>query len=196
MCHVLGHEHIHGHCSLPSRWSATFGAGTRFLPSVHRGQMGSALRHNRFIPNDARMGGVASIPAHGLVARHRQALLAAGSLTLTRSAFVRATSNDRRWLHVVDWILRTGWPTRTRDHALATRVFDAWWQAPMPHEPIPTWPHRKTWCKALRKAFGSVHNSEASKLLCVLFIAVFEAHIRSRWADDTSHWRMNRAPPA
>ena len=141
-------------------------------------------------------GGVASIPAHGLVARHRQALLAAGSLTLTRSAFVRATSNDRRWLHVVDWILRTGWPTRTRDHALATRVFDAWWQAPMPHEPIPTWPHRKTWCKALRKAFGSVHNSEASKLLCVLFIAVFEAHIRSRWADDTSHWRMNRAPPA
>ena len=83
-------------------------------------------------------------------------------------------------LRMIDWVQRTGWPTRARDAAVATRVFDTWWQLTEPASRGGERRDRQLLREALAAVFSSTHDKEVVEHLCAMFAAVFESHIRSR----------------
>jgi len=96
------------------------------------------------------------------------------------------TENDlsQPLLRVLDWVHRTGWPTRARDTAMAAEVFDAWRSANV-DACRPSEPHdRRALLDALHGAFSAAHDADATEHLCVLFAVAFEAHVRSAQRDD------------
>ena len=93
-------------------------------------------------------------------------------------------------LDTIDWIQRTGWPTRRTDESLACEIFDAWWDDVKARDEQPGDTHRAALADALRVAFEARHEKAAAQHLCALFDAVFGIHMRSR---QPANWRPSRA---
>jgi hypothetical protein len=92
---------------------------------------------------------------------------------------------SQQLLRVLDWVHRTGWPTRARDTTMAAEVFDAWRSATdgtcrqsKPHD-------RPALLEALHSVFSADHGADATEHLCVLFAVAFEAHLRSCERDGS-----------
>jgi len=81
-------------------------------------------------------------------------------------------------LGVIDWVHRTGWPSRTQDTALASAVFGAHWATA---DSLPgKAPDHASVVIALAAVLGADHDDVALRHLCVLFTVVFLVHTRSR----------------
>jgi hypothetical protein len=88
-------------------------------------------------------------------------------------------------LRVLDWVHRTGWPTRARDTAMAAEIFDAWRSA-TDNTGRQSEPHdRSALLEALHGVFSADHDADATEHLCVLFAVAFEAHLRSGERDGS-----------
>jgi hypothetical protein len=91
-----------------------------------------------------------------------------------------------RLVHVVEWVHRTGWPTRAHDTARMTEIFDAWWRDTMAMGCDRTQIDRRILVEAMATVLGEHHDAEGVEHLCALFSVVFEAHIRSRLDGETN----------
>jgi hypothetical protein len=90
-----------------------------------------------------------------------------------------------RLVRVVEWVYRTGWPTRAHDTARMAQVFDAWWRDTVAMGCDSTQIDRCVLIDAMAVVLGDDHDAEGVEHLCSLFSVVFEAHIRSRLEEET-----------
>jgi len=96
------------------------------------------------------------------------------------------SANDlsQRLVQVIDWVHRTGWPTRDRDTAMAAQVFDAWLVATNSQRCAGGKRDRAALLDALHAVFSAGSNEEATEHLCALFAVCLESHLRSREKHD------------
>jgi hypothetical protein len=85
-----------------------------------------------------------------------------------------------RLVRVVEWVYRTGWPTRAYDTARMTQIFDAWWRDTVATGGDRSQIDRGVLIDAMTVVLSDDHDAESVELLCALFSVVFETHIRSR----------------
>ena len=86
----------------------------------------------------------------------------------------------KKLLTMICWTQRTGWPTRAADTEVATRIFDAWWEATEPTSRRGEGRDRQALLEALDEAFRTTHKPPVAECLCATFAVAFEQHIRSR----------------
>ena len=90
-------------------------------------------------------------------------------------------------LDAIDWILRTGWPTRRTDEAVACEIFDAWWVDVKARGVQPDTDRRASLSEALHRAFEAQHGKAVAGHLRTLFDAVFWVHTQSRQSASRHH---------
>ena len=97
-----------------------------------------------------------------------------------------SSTNDlsQRMVQVIDWVHRTGWPTRERDTAMAAQVFDVWLAATEGQRHAGGQRDRSALLDALHAVFSAGHDDEAAEHLCALFAVTLESHLRSREHRD------------
>jgi hypothetical protein len=85
-----------------------------------------------------------------------------------------------RLLQAMDWVQRTGWPTREGDLALAMQIFDVWCVA-APQVAGTTDPEdHDALAEALQAVFVSRYGDEAACHLTTIFTLSLELHLRTR----------------
>ncbi len=90
-------------------------------------------------------------------------------------------------LEAIDWIQRTGWPTRRADEAMACQIFDAWWDDMKASGDSLGAGRRASLSQELRRAFEARHGKAVADHLCTVFDAVFWAHAQSRRGANGHH---------
>lgn len=98
---------------------------------------------------------------------------------------------NKALLEAIDWIQRTGWPTRRADEGEACEIFDAWWDDVRAGREPPEAGRRASLRDALYRAFESRHGVTVAEHLCAVFDAVFWVHAQSR--QDTG-WNQSEVP--
>ncbi len=154
-----------------------------------------AVRRRHGIP-DAFAQTLAGATCRGL--RESASMLFSGQTSDPEELMPRhiPTENDlsQQLLRVLDWVHRTGWPTRSHDTAMAAEVFDAWRLAidgtcrhGKPHD-------RLALLESLHSEFSTVHDADTTEHLCALFVVALEAHMRSTAHDygGTDAWHRER----
>jgi hypothetical protein len=85
-----------------------------------------------------------------------------------------------RLVRVIEWVCRTGWPTRAHDTARMTQIFDAWWRDTIAAGRDSSQIDRSVLIDAMAAVLSDDHDAEGVEHLCALFSVVFETHVRSR----------------
>jgi hypothetical protein len=97
-----------------------------------------------------------------------------------------------KFLLTIDWVQRTGWPTRAHDLAVATRAFDKWWHLTEPTFRSGESRDRRVLLEDLAAEFSATYDREVAEQLCAMFTVVFDSHIRSREETAGSRGRARR----
>ena len=95
-------------------------------------------------------------------------------------------------LRLIDWVQRTGWPTRAHDVAVATRAFDEWWHLTEAAFRDGEQRDRRVLMEVLATVFSVTHDRAVAEPLCAMFAMVFDSHIRSREETAGSGGRVRR----
>ena len=85
-----------------------------------------------------------------------------------------------RLLQALDWVQRTGWPSRRQDTNVAARIFDSWLTATDAQAREHSGRDRLALLETLHAVFRNRHGDEAAQHLCVIFDVALEAHARLR----------------
>ena len=89
-----------------------------------------------------------------------------------------------RLLQALDWVQRTGWPSRGGDTKVAARIFDTWLAATDPHVSEQGERDRLALLETLYEVFRDRQGIEAAQHLCVIFGVALEAQVCLREGSD------------
>ncbi|WP_266180217.1 hypothetical protein [Dyella humicola] len=97
-------------------------------------------------------------------------------------------------LDAIDWIQRTGWPTRRTDEAMACQIFDVWWDGVRAQGEQQDADRRASLNNALHRAFEARYEKVATDHLCAVFGAAFWIHTQSRQSASWRHLEPPKPP--
>jgi hypothetical protein len=83
-------------------------------------------------------------------------------------------------LRALDWVQRTGWPTRDDDTTLAMQVFDFWSASALLNRDSTAPDSHDALVEGLQAVFISRHGAEAAYHLTTIFRLSLELHLRTR----------------